>query len=317
MKGQILKILLIVLSATLCSCSHRFMFSGLQIKENDWPCFRGDLGATGYAPEGIEPPLRLKWRFKAGTAVEVSPIIVGGKIIIGGLNGKLYAIDEQTGRAEGSYKFEGKICSAPAVGDGVLFLPLLGGKHSLLALDLAKGSLRWRKNLKEIFLSSPCVAGNRVFVGTEQGKIVALNADTGRELWSFGTEGQIHCSPTLSDSLLYFGSDDNCLYAVSIFDGRLKWQQKLDASIYSAPAIGQGYVYLGTVGGSFYCLDRLSGEARWSFTAQGGIYCSPALGVRERSTSAPLTGLSMPLPAGTGSCCGAFKPRELSGPRQC
>ena len=51
------------------------------------------------------------------------------------------------------------------------------------------------------------VAGNRVYFGSSaDDKIYCLDARTGRESWSFYTEGPVRLAPTFADGKILFGS---------------------------------------------------------------------------------------------------------------
>jgi outer membrane protein assembly factor BamB len=62
--------------------------------------------------------------------------------------------------------------------------------------------------------SSPAVAGNTVYVGSNDRNLYALSTTNGHRRWSFGTSGHVFSSPTVADGVVYFGSDDHSLYAV-------------------------------------------------------------------------------------------------------
>jgi len=82
-------------------------------------------------------------------------------------------------------------------------------------------------------LSAPVVGGGAVLVSApESHKIVALNTNSGKRLWSYPTGGKVDSPPTLAGGLAVFGCDDGCVYAVRLADGRLVWRFR------AAPADG-------------------------------------------------------------------------------
>jgi outer membrane protein assembly factor BamB len=58
------------------------------------------------------------------------------------------------------------------------------------------------------------VAGDTVLIGTERGTVVALDARTGKQLWTFQTQGRITASPVVAGGVMYVASHDGMLYAV-------------------------------------------------------------------------------------------------------
>lgn len=69
------------------------------------------------------------------------------------------------------------------------------------------------------------VAQGRVYFGsTADDKVYCLDAKTGRELWSFYTEGPVRLAPTIADGRAFFGSDDGSVYCLDAATGQPVWQ---------------------------------------------------------------------------------------------
>jgi outer membrane protein assembly factor BamB len=83
----------------------------------------------------------------------------------------------------------------------------------LVATNL-QGKMLWRFTAGDEIASSPAVSGNTVYVGSNDGKIYAVNATTGKQLWNVSTGGKIGSSPALANGMLYVGSYDGKLYAI-------------------------------------------------------------------------------------------------------
>ncbi|HOX08469.1 MAG TPA: PQQ-binding-like beta-propeller repeat protein [Planctomycetota bacterium] len=68
-------------------------------------------------------------------------------------------------------------------------------------------------------------AGNLVFAADSEGhRVVALAADTGKQAWSFTTEGRVSIAPTYHKGTCLFGDGAGWVYCVGAADGRLIWQ---------------------------------------------------------------------------------------------
>jgi len=71
----------------------------------------------------------------------------------------------------------------------------------------------------------PIAMDGRLFVGfNDQDKLVALDAATGEEIWTFFTEGPVRVPPAGYDGRVYFCSDDGFLYCVDAKTGKLQWK---------------------------------------------------------------------------------------------
>jgi outer membrane protein assembly factor BamB len=74
-------------------------------------------------------------------------------------------------------------------------------------------------------LTAPAILGDRVYVADlNQGRIIALDRQTGQEQWSFTANGRINSPPTISGGLCLFGAHDGYVYALDAEDGGLAWR---------------------------------------------------------------------------------------------
>ncbi len=76
-------------------------------------------------------------------------------------------------------------------------------------------------------LSALTVSGGRVFVAkVEEHQLVALDAASGKELWTFTAGARIDSPPTIWRGRAIFGSMDGWVYALRASDGALAWRYR-------------------------------------------------------------------------------------------
>ena len=75
--------------------------------------------------------------------------------------------------------------------------------------------------------STPAVAGGTVFVGSFDGNLYAISAESGTLRWHFKTKGnpdfpigEVQSSPSVDEATVFFGSRDGFLYAVDFGTAR-------------------------------------------------------------------------------------------------
>jgi outer membrane protein assembly factor BamB len=74
-------------------------------------------------------------------------------------------------------------------------------------------------------LTAPTVAGSKVFVASEdRHEVMAVDANTGRRVWSFTAGGRVDSPPTLSQGYALFGCRDGRVYCLRAGDGELVWR---------------------------------------------------------------------------------------------
>lgn len=149
------------------------------------------------------------------------------------------------------------------------------------ALHAAPGDLKWEFLTEGVVNSSPAIgADGTIYVGSDDGKLYALDGATGQKRWEFQTGAAVVSSPSIGDDgTVYVGSKDGIVYALNGVTGQKKWQFLTDDWVESSPAVGaDGTVYIGSHDGRVYALVGATGEKRWEFLTGGPIRSSPAIG---------------------------------------
>jgi outer membrane protein assembly factor BamB len=126
-------------------------------------------------------------------------------------------------------------------------------------------------------LSSPAVAYGKIFIGSQNGKVYALNMSTGAQIWNYTTSSYIYSSPAVSNNIVYIGCYDGRVFALNQSTGKQIWNATAGSYIFSSPAISDGVVYIGGGDGRVYALNQNNGNKIWNFTAGDYIYSSPAV----------------------------------------
>jgi outer membrane protein assembly factor BamB len=65
-------------------------------------------------------------------------------------------------------------------------------------------------------VSSPAVGGGVVYIGSFDGNVYAIDAQSGQKEWAFQTGDIVHSSPAVVNGVVYVGSFDGNLYAFSL-----------------------------------------------------------------------------------------------------
>jgi glucose dehydrogenase len=94
------------------------------------------------------------------------------------------AFDVATGeiRWEAAVRSDSSPLTSAAFADGDLFV--VDGTGGLYRIDGRTGDLEWEFQFPSFFIwGSPLVAGDRVFVGTQDGTLAAVDLSTGHRVW--------------------------------------------------------------------------------------------------------------------------------------
>ncbi|NXL95285.1 ACSF4 enzyme, partial [Alectura lathami] len=128
--------------------------------------------------------------------------------------------------------------------------------HTVQAIDLALGEVKWEKSLGDRIESSACVSkcGNYIVVGCYDGLVYVLQSSDGETHWAFVTEDAVKSSAVVdpSSGLVYVGSHDQHVYALDIYNKLCIWKLHCEGgAVFSSPCLSSfpHHVYVATLGG--------------------------------------------------------------------
>jgi quinoprotein glucose dehydrogenase len=182
---------------TKLSCSFRWLLRGLyllvfvscahaqSIPDSGWPTYANDPGGMRYSPlQQISrtnvAQLRVAWTYRTGAlphdpeeldhkaAFEATPILVDGKLFLSTPYDHVIALNPETGAK--LWEFDPK-----------LELPYGASEVT------SRGVSAWRDTAAKA--GRPCAL--RVFIGTLDARLIALDGDTGKPCSDFGEEGEV------------------------------------------------------------------------------------------------------------------------------
>ena len=113
---------------------------------------------------------------------------------------------------------------APAIGHGILVVP--GKNGNIEAFRATDGQNLWTKTVGQQLYdmeegwgivratnSTPAIADTVVFVGSNDGRLYALDLYTGTEIWHWDAGVPISSSPAISGNMVFIATEDEHLYA--------------------------------------------------------------------------------------------------------
>ena len=148
--------------------------------------------------------------------------------------------------------------------------------RNIYALDSEDGSILWRFASGGGIISRPTIFDKLVLFGSEDGALYALNRETGTLYWNFKTEAPIRCSPRIAEGHVFFGSDDGHFYAVNLHTQQQIWRIDAGDAIRSSPAISRDGICAGCENGDFLFMD-FAGQVRWKYHTKRAITSSPVI----------------------------------------
>ena len=221
---------------------------------------------------------RPVWMFDARAPLWAGVTLADGIVYAGGDDGVLHAVAAATGKPLWDFRAGGAIrCRATVKGRDLFFQADDG---HLYRLDAATGVQRFKARI----VDTPIVrkplddpesrfdhdaadvieAAGLLFVGTHDGRLLALDSASGARRWEFAAGGSILAAPALAGGRVFFGSFDHHVYALDAKSGKILWKKDTGAPVVSTPAVDGGRVLVGSRSYDLFALDVKNGAVAWN-----------------------------------------------------
>ena len=287
------------------------------------PVFSVPSAAPGVLKRGVEwafagagaiplngPPLDGDFKVTAYTiGMPVGVSVVKGILYAGDDNGYTYAVNALTGKLIWAHYGWNMNMSNPLVDGDRVFV------------STGNAYFNYEKTMQY-------VNGKRTVRGPGLNTIYALDRKSGKELWSYHTSGEIMPTPVDIDGFLYVGTGDGHVYKLNAQSGKRIWKTDIQSFVsMSSPVAGDGYIFLGgTYPNYFYALDQVTGKVAWKVTvpalvATGISDCTPAYAsgivvqeatIESGDTANPVANVLLAIEAKTGNIL--WQHRMANGP---
>jgi outer membrane protein assembly factor BamB len=126
-----------------------------------------------------------------------------------------------------------------------------------------------KKQVKLRLGLGPAVDNNLVFAASDKGELVAVNLDSGHQVWVKKFKRmQFSAGPGAALGKVVVGSSKGWVIALEGASGRELWRTRVNSELLSAPAIGEKVVVMRSVDGRLHGFDADSGKELWSVEQQ-------------------------------------------------
>ena len=220
---------------------------------------------------------------RGSTAVAIygSPAVAEDLVYIGGYNGKIYAFSWDEAREEPRWVYPRQESIGGSIIGGIIFdqgkLYFGSANQKVYALNAADGYKEWDFDTGDKIWSTPVIEGDTLYIGSFDKKLYAIDTTTGKGKWEFEAEGAIVATPVIYNNTVYFGSFDRYLYAIDATDGNLRWKFMAENWFWAKAVVYNDTIYAACLDGKVYALNVESGNKQVEFDLGGPISSSPVL----------------------------------------
>ncbi len=243
--------------------------------------------------------LRVQWRreltpARRGAYIPVENAMAGidpkhQRLYVGAGSGELHALAFD-GRALYRFDLHDAIECEPAIDAERDELYIGNERGDLYALKPGKGEIRWKISARGAIRQKPLLAGDAVYVITEDDFVEAYARSDGSVLWSYQRERDEgflitgHAGLALFDGRLVTAFNDGTIVALDALDGRVRWERATAVDVPEAEPGRPRYtdvdttpvrigdaLYVASFGAGLYALELSNGSVRFRDPEWTGI----------------------------------------------
>ena len=231
----------------------------------------------------------VEWRFKtrfSRNGIHGSPTVDAdrGYVYIGAYDGRLYAVDSETGKRVWGTGLGDYIGSSPTLYNGTVYIgvEMRAPDGYLVGVDAETGKEVFRSDkLGNHPHSTPTIdpESGCILIGENDGYFHCYWLDNQTERWRFKTGAAIKSTPSVMDGMVYITSWDESFYAINITTGISKWTFGTESSSMSSPTVDPetGVIFFGDDAGYIYAINSSNRDEVWKYRTGDKIMSSPTL----------------------------------------
>lgn len=179
---------------------------------------------------------QIEWTLELGegAGVKASPVLADGSVIVADDRGGVFAVNPVDGSIDWTADVGSPVQSTPSSDGASIYIATTRGQ--LFKLAVGDGSTSWTYSAgnDDIYFAAPGISENQVIFGASDGLIRAVDASSGRELWSRDVDAAVTAPPLLANGVVYVGTMHSKLLALDRKTGTIVWEYELSGRIKSA-----------------------------------------------------------------------------------
>ncbi|GAN29979.1 outer membrane protein assembly factor BamB [Legionella pneumophila] len=247
------------------------------------PAIRGDIIYTADASGLVQAVNRkdgqIKWSTALKNNIVSGPTVAAGYVVVGTNASTLVLLNQSDGKEIWQNKVSAEVLAPPAISHQKVIAKTIDGK--VYAIDAVNGKQLWvadhgAPSLVLKASSSPIIVDDLVLVGFSDGKLDALELQTGRLIWqrsiAYGTGASdverlvdIDSDPIISNNVAYLATYQGYVGALSLSNGQFIWRKP--ASVYKNMLLSHNNLYFTDSNDVLWSLNSSTGQVNWKQTS--------------------------------------------------
>ena len=246
----------------------------------DGVVYIGSVDGNIYALDALTG--KKQWSHATRDWITNTPVLSDNILVVASLDGRVTMYDTDTGKRRFSFRgFNREVIGSPIIVEDSIYVPYYSGilrsvnlkeKEVLFASRLYRLRLQlwlWRmgnhpgllKGVDRTFrlgseiTTTPAADEDKIYVSTHDGRLHAIDIQTGDHRWIFDSGSYGLSTPTLVENTVLVGDGTGKLYAVDVESGEEQWSMQIAEGGLSTPVLAGGILYLASMDGTLYAIE--------------------------------------------------------------
>jgi outer membrane protein assembly factor BamB len=124
----------------------------------------------------------------------------------------------------------------------------------VLAVSLADGAVRWRRDVAGGVVSPVAIHGGLAVFTATDGKVCGWDLSSGHEKWSYNAGQAFFAAPAVAGDTVFVADLKSTVHAIGLADGRPRWTLEVASdpqvagpgAVFGSPIVHRGRLYLAT-----------------------------------------------------------------------
>ncbi len=222
------------------------------------------------------------WHFETLDWITNTPALSDDKLVVASMDGRATIYDINTGKRRfASRMINRSVVGSPIIIEDSIYLPYRNGQLVSIDLNATEFPLsakwytlstqfflwglmdypglprgfNWSKRLGGTVLTTPASDGDRLYITSQEGRLIAVDRHNGDPQWAWKTADGSLSTPTLVGDVVLVGDRSGALHAIDKATGKERWTLQVSEESLSTPVVAGGTLYLASKDGTLYAIE--------------------------------------------------------------
>jgi outer membrane protein assembly factor BamB len=194
------------------------------------------------------------WKLTLPDQIQCTPTVLDNLAFLAGCDGNFHVVDLEKGtEAPPPVDIEGPSGQTPAIVGDTAYFGTEAGTFFAIDWKKRAVLWRWENTAHAELIASVAALPDEVIFASHDRHVRAVDAK-GKVLWTFPTHGRIDSSPVVVENRVFFGSADGRIYALDRTSGKKVWEYEAGGSFSGGAAVASNRLLIASDDGILYCL---------------------------------------------------------------